>query len=48
LIVDDIYFITVYGVYYRGGWRKGIPHGKGEVITKDGQYFIGYFKNAVA
>lgn len=31
-------------IYYRGSWMNGKQHGKGEVFTKSGIYFLGEFK----
>ena len=30
-------------IFYKGGWENGKQHGKGEVITKSGIYFLGEF-----
>lgn len=48
LKIDAMFYIKRYDLYYRGEWKKGVPHGFGEVITQDGQYFKGYFKEGVA
>jgi hypothetical protein len=46
--IDSLFFVKRYELYYRGEWKRGVPHGFGEVMTKDGQYFKGYFKEGIA
>lgn len=35
-------------IYYRGEWLNGRQHGKGEVYSKNGLYFVGKFKSGSA
>ena len=35
--------VAVPSIFYKGGWENGKQHGKGEVITKSGIYFLGEF-----
>lgn len=30
-------------IYYKGAWKGGKQHGRGEVFTKGGIYFVGKF-----
>lgn len=35
--------VSAPSIFYKGGWENGKQHGKGEVFTKSGIYFLGEF-----
>lgn len=46
--IDAFFLIKRYDLFYRGEWKKGVPYGFGEVVTRDGEYFKGFFQEGVA
>lgn len=41
--IQNSYFIKQYEIYYTGEWKKGRPHGLGDVVFKNGALFRGTF-----
>lgn len=40
--------VDAQNIYYRGEWLNGRQHGKGEVYSTNGLYFIGRFEQGTA
>ncbi len=40
---QNAYFLLPYSVYYTGEWKKGRPHGVGDIVFQNGSLLKGTF-----